>query len=387
MNIKKIILCTIVASLSFIQAEELGKLEDEVFYAKPGEEYSALAALADGYRDNNLKYEEFLILENIINNYPSSPDYEKYVNRQYDIAMAYELDYRQPLLPKVPLMQWLKGRNKSMEIYDTATIHNPFSYSSGIAKLRYARICVSNGLIEKAHEIYKAIIQDFPNTEIARKSYLDLADILVQLSKILDNDGEYARAGLDLLNEFQLKYPNDKEMKWVLSSSNQLSNTLAYYIYRISYHYYISSKMKASAMYAKLAISRCPNTEYAQHAEEMLVVLGEENTDYLGSLEKPKEFNERNNYNFKFVSVPTLPKKYLIIPENEKGKWLIPLEELDFGTKYDSELADKPKELTEEDQIRLKFREDQKWAKDEIQIKGNFDSLLWATEQKENKKK
>ncbi len=284
---------------------------------------NALKEAALAYRKANKKYDEFKVLEILLKQYPTHVNFAQTVDREYKIGNEFFSGHRDILTEYIP---WLGNRDKTIEIYEKALKHAPFAKPAAETKLRLGRMYLNKGEHEKAMKTFRQLIAHYQNTPAQKYAYLELAHVLIQMSKYGDGDDKYGREGRQVLQEFIKKYPKDPEVGWAKKTMLKSKDISAKKLYGVAKFYYRYGREKPAARYLTEAIREYPDSPTTNQSEELLAKI---DTEYKPPKDKPEPEKRYQLYQEEPMPVEAAP--IIAVPENSNGKWMLPIRDVGLG--------------------------------------------------------
>lgn len=311
-------------------------------YAKAAKDFQAAELFADDiaikanalkqavkcYQQTDLKYKEFECWEKLINAFPTHINFAQGVDREFDIGDKFFIGETDPAFEWIP---WLRDTSKSQEIYEKALKHGPYAKKAPEAKLRLGRLYVDANKTEEAIKAFKEIIKMYPDTIQEKYAYLELANVLVQLSKFGDGDGRYGKEARETLEAFREKYPKDKEISWVKQAQLESNDISANRLYGIAKFYKKLDRTEPAARYLNDILKEYPDADKTDDSEQLLADI---DSEYRPPLEKPDKPLKYQVYPHEQLPVEASP--IIGVPENSDGKWLLPIR--DTGLEYQQKI-------------------------------------------------
>ncbi|MFA7230831.1 MAG: outer membrane protein assembly factor BamD [Victivallaceae bacterium] len=288
----------------------------------------AVKEAVKSYREGGLLYSEYENIEKLLNSYPGFVDYGKMVDREYEIGNEYFKGYRDPAFWSLRWIPWLTGPDKTITIYESAVKHAPFAKEAPQAKLRLAVLFIEDSKVDKALELLREIIKQYPNSEACKFAYLELGNALFQLSQHGDGDGKYNKESTQVLKEFLKKYPKAPEADWVEKCFLKSKDIQAERLLNIAKFYNRIGRSEPVERYLTDVLKKYPDSLAAENSEEMLTKIDK---TYVPEGFRPEVESRFQNY--PLIPIPPEPSEIIVVPENSNGKWLLPIKDLGLGNR------------------------------------------------------
>ena len=285
------------------------------------------------YRKEKLYYREFQNIEKLLSSYSSQADYASLVKRQFEIGDAYYKGHRDPAYYALRWVPWLYDEDRTIEIYEKALSHAPYSESAATAKLRTAvKLIEEKGELEKAMELFRGIVKDHPDTPEAKMALLRLGVTLAALAEYGDGDGAYNREAIVVLNEYKNKYPEATELDYVNKLILRTRDIQAQRLMNIADFYRMNDRSEVTERYLGEVIRLYPDTKSAEDAERMLT---EMDKTYIPQPVQPAIEPRLQSYDS--YPIPEYRGKLLITPQQSDGKYLRPFYDLGLNNEESGE--------------------------------------------------
>lgn len=279
---------------------------------------NALKSKSISYRKANMRYQEFLTLKKLTEEYPDQTFFRNTIRREYEIGNSFYEGYREQPWTWVP---WIEDDDKSLEIYESILKQSPFVDFIPEMMLKMGTRYVVDKKHEKAIDIYKTMILQYKSSPLTRLAYLDLASIYLQLATSGDGDGSKLRQARINLKEYVEKFPASPEINWAKNMLKKTYEMEAIRLYNLALYYYKNGNENASKRYIKEILVNYPDTKVVEKADELLDIIEMPlyPKEKLPLPEDPTKYNKEIMKN--------TDDRIMVIPENSGNKWLVPLKE------------------------------------------------------------
>ncbi len=306
-----------------------GKFDEAEFMADSGViKSNAVIARIAALSMCGLHYAEFTAIEHLLTQYPDFADFTRMVEREYELAHWYDCGNRDPEFWYLRWIPWLKCQDHTVEMYETALKHAPYSPASASAALRVAWLKNQDGKVKEALDGYREIIRRYPDTDSARIAYLALGDALSSLSEHGDGDGRYSGEAHQVLEEFKRRYPDAPEMEYVNVTLVSTTDKEAEALFNMADYYdWRGQKRTARQYYAEL-LRKYPESLSAEKAERRLAAL---DASFVPDDFAPKGHPRREHY--RTIGIPDETYPLLDLTDESRHKYLLPI--YDLGTSGD----------------------------------------------------
>lgn len=303
-------------------------IDAELYADTPAMKADAIKEAARSYRAEKMYFKEFECIEKLINGFPAQIDFSKMVEREYEIGDEYYAGYRDPEFWAFRWVPWLRGPDRSIEIYEKALKHAPYAHFAPMSKLRVAVLLIDNRKIDKALEYLREIIKQHPDSPACKYAYLELGNALFQLSQKGDGDGKYNREAVTVLNTFLTKYPNAPECDWIRKCLLKTKDINAQRLYGIASFYHRIGRNEPAERYLSDVMKQYPDSLAADRSEELLTKIDK---TYVPEGFRPEIESREQKY--REIPLPPEASDTITVPENSNGKWLLPIKDLGISNK------------------------------------------------------
>ncbi len=292
----------------------------------------ALAAAIEAERLSRMYYREFLLIEKMLNKYPTDADYPALVKREYAIADSYRDGYRQRAFAALDWrwLSWLLDVDKTEETYRAALARAPFADEAPNAKLdlalhqlRHYRNIAGR---EEALNTLRELIRDYPGTRAAYYAQLELANALFQLAGLGDGDGARVSEGIKVLEKFIDENPGASELPEMETMLLKAKDLAAERIMGTADFYLRMKRPAAAEHYLRRIIHDYPEAAAASEAERKLTSM---DSTFIPSGFAPMQPEERAAA-YPIYEMPPNYERLLVAPENSDGRWLLPIYDLNL---------------------------------------------------------
>lgn len=281
---------------------------------------NSLIAAARSFRKAAMYGEEFDCLERLIRDHLNGIDFSLVTERQYEIGDLYFRGHRDTPVKWLPFLQ---KDDRTIEVYEAALSHAPCAGRSPEARLRLARLYIEKQNMKKAMHHLTETGKLYAGTKAAHDATLELASLLFQFARNGDGDNAYGRRTLEVLDEFEKKYPDSPERYWVKKRRQQVLDIIAKRLDAIGNYYKSIGRKETASQYFAEIVKNYSDTCQAAKSEEKLA-----------ELEKEYKAAPRKT--------PYVPYKYPVVktkgdtqyapvkisPEENSRKWLLPVRDL-----------------------------------------------------------
>lgn len=319
------------ANQAFLKGRELekaGKYHDaarcykdaRILADSPAIKGNSLIAAARNFRKEELYGEEFNCLELLIREHLSGIDFTKVVEREFAIGDLYFRGHRDTPVKWLPFLQ---KDDRTIEVYEAALTHAPCAARAPEARLRLARLYIDKQNVKKAMHHLAETGKLYPGTRSAHDATLELASILFQLAKNGDGDNAYSRRTLEVLDEFEKKYPASPQLFWVKKHRQKVLDFVAERLDAIGSYYESIGRKETARQYFAEVVKNYSDTRQAAESEKKLAALEKEYVIQEGK-------GEYSPYKYPAVKQKEMDvwMPVMAAPDKNSNQWFFPVRDL-----------------------------------------------------------
>ncbi len=250
----------------------IGEYKDTVKYF-PASPEAATAKFRTGVCYEELKrYDKaFKVYQEVLEKYPSFPQPEEVLRRQFAIAREYYEGKRRPLwLVKLKLF---RARGAAIEYFNKIVTTAPYSDLAVEAKLNAAELQQRKKQFDQAVESYQYIMENYPKTSAAETASFQSG--ICHYDKALR--ARYDERSIALANTnfrgYLEKYPEGKYAKEARQKLMSLDEKTASGAFEVGHFYEKKKAYRSALMYYSEVLQRHPLSAWAVKAEERIKAL------------------------------------------------------------------------------------------------------------------
>lgn len=301
--------------------------EEAEFTAEdPQLKLNSLVGAAEAWRKAGMLYKEFGIIEKILLHYPTRCDFDRWTDREFAIARAFDDGHRDPSFWHLRFIPWLTDPDRTAEVGEKALKHAPFAGPAADFRLRLALYYDAEGKSDDAIRHLRTLIRDFPEAKQHKYALLGLGEMLFFRSQRGDGDGQLTREAMAVFEEFRKRYPNAKEMPYVEQCILKAKDIQSKRLLGIAQFYNRTGRKQAAQQYLNEVLKDYPDSQSASESERLLVKIDREYMPetFLPEV-KPRTLTSPRR------AMPEEDRRLLIAPENSGGKYLLPIYDLSIS--------------------------------------------------------
>ena len=213
----------------------------------------------------------FKVYQQLLEKYPSFPDPEEVLRRQYAIAKEYYEGKRRPFpFLKVRLF---KARGAAIDYLSNIVEVAPYSDLAANAKLNAGELQQRKSLFDEAIESYQFVIEQYPNTPAAETALFQVASCYYEKALRARYDEKSISLANTNFKSYIEKYPDGKYVKESRDRVMSLDEKKAQGAFEVGRFYEKKKAFQSALMYYKEVLQRHPLSAWAVKAEERIKVL------------------------------------------------------------------------------------------------------------------
>lgn len=238
---------------------------EEVFRDYPGSRFAPDAL----YRTGELQMEReewgeaFEAFQRLIRYYPDFPRFNEVIEKQFEIANAYEEGIGIRFLGLIPTT----APNRAVRVYEQVVANAPYSDLAPVALMRVALIHRREDEIIFAIDALDRLINRYPNSMLAGDAYLNLALAYASFVAGPDYDQGATREAISYLQDFLILFPNNPAVGEAEEALDDLQNVYARSKLVLGEFFYQKrGRLTSAKTFFNEAITIAPDSEAAQTA-------------------------------------------------------------------------------------------------------------------------
>ncbi len=208
----------------------------------------------------------FYEFQSLVEKYPRSPDFERALEAQYDIAKAY-LDGKRVKFYGVPT---LPSMERASTLF-SKIIHNaPYSKIAPLAQFGVGQALEKIGAIQPAVTAYRQVVDRYPNSDVADDAMYQIGYVYFEASRATGYDETAAVRSQEAFEDFLLKYPNSDKATQAKDNLKALQGRKSTNAYNIARFYDKQRNFKAAYVYYNEVLQQQPDSAEATRAKERM---------------------------------------------------------------------------------------------------------------------
>ena len=216
------------------------------------------------YQEQGNLEKAFEYYQKIIDNYPQSSLIFDVVKMQAEIAD--EIMGKKTL----KIFEFLKGKEVRTEKMEKVVSNDPYSKEAPERYLKLALFYFDIKEYQKAKNIFKILIDEFPGTVWTEKAKFYLIKIHYNsIPEVNTNLDEYKKLEKEI-ETYLIEYPDAENKKEVVEIKNKLAEEQAKKLYKIASFYEKTGKKQSALIYYKKIVQNFYETNYGKIAEQKI---------------------------------------------------------------------------------------------------------------------
>lgn len=217
------------------------------------EEKDDLAKAADAY-------------QRLIDSYPYSDRIKDAVRREFEIAGKFAEGDKMKLLG-VPL---LDGKQKALELYQHIVKNAPFGSYGPEAQFKIGEVYRSMGDYDEARKAYQAVIDEYPQSELATKAKYQIAYSAMLASRHVQYNDQLTEKAIQEFEGFKQSFPQDAQAVEADESIKLLRAQKAQETLGVAEFYQKRNRLSSAKVYYQEVIDRFPETPAAAESQKRI---------------------------------------------------------------------------------------------------------------------
>ncbi len=210
----------------------------------------------------------FKVYQQVLEKYPSFPDPNEVLRRQYAIAKGYYEGRRRPF-PFIKL-KLFKARGAAIEYLAKIVETAPYSDLAAEAKLNAGEVQQRKKLFDDAIESYQFVIEHYPRTAAAETAQFQMSSCYYEKALRARYDGKSISLASTNFKGYVEKYPDGKYVKEARERLMSLDDKTSRGAFEVGAFYEKNKAYESALMYYREVLQRHPLSAWAVKAEEKI---------------------------------------------------------------------------------------------------------------------
>lgn len=264
-------------ALDFFKEKKLDKAADEFQlilkkYPKSNVAPESEYRLGTIYEETGDLLKAHKAYKSLIKNYPQSERFDEVIEREYEIGNAFLSGKKGKVLgleisPSLP---------SAIEVYKQIVEVAPFGPFGDKAQYQLGLAYYKAGQYDESIEAFQELVDQYPQSELAKDARLQMAEASYAQSKIEMRDQSALDAAARQADRYLKRYPGSDDAEKAAKIRQEVDEKNAEKNYRIGFYYEKQNRLESALIYYRDTSKRYPNTAW-----------GEKAADKLKSLEQP----------------------------------------------------------------------------------------------------
>lgn len=212
----------------------------------------------------------------LVTNYPDTPNFERAVSAQVNIANRFLEDK-----PPSFLGLSLGGRaSRAQEMYRAILTTAPFSKYAPVAQFNLGLASEKDSKPFEAIAAYQAVMDTYPNSDVVDDAMYQIGYVYMRIGFAQQSqDLSSIISAKNTFEDFLIEFPNSEKAPQARENLLKIANKESGDIFQIAKFYEFSRDLKAAVIYYNDVIRRQPDTEEAKIAKMRIEELRSEYGD------------------------------------------------------------------------------------------------------------
>ncbi len=241
------------------------------YFPTSSEAATATFRMAVCYEELDKPDKAFKVYQQVLEDYPSFPEPQEILRRQYAIARDYYEGKRRPLwLIKLRLFT---ARGTAIEYLNKLVEVAPYSDLAAKAKLNAAELQQAKKQFDEAIESYQFVMEHYPKSEAAEAALYQMAMCYYEKALRARFDEESISLANTNFRTYVAQYPEGRFVKEAREKLVSLDEKKAKGAYEVGRFYEKKKAFQSALMYYSEVLQRHPLSSWAVKAEERIKAL------------------------------------------------------------------------------------------------------------------
>lgn len=213
----------------------------------------------------------------LVTNYPDTPNFERAVSAQVNIANRFLEGKPQTVLG----ISFGSTASRAQEMYRAILASAPFSKYAPVAQFNLGLASEKDNKPFEAIAAYQGVMDTYPNSDVVDDAMYQIGYVYMRIGFAEQSqDLSAIISAKNTFEDFLIEFPNSEKAPQARENLTQIANKESGDIFRIAKFYEFSRDLKAAVIYYNDVIRRQPDTEDAKIAkmriEELRSEFGDE---------------------------------------------------------------------------------------------------------------
>ncbi len=218
----------------------------------------------------------FNAYQTLVTNYPDTPNFERAVSAQVNIANRFLEGKPQTILG----ISFGSTATRAQEMYRAILASAPFSKYAPVAQFNLGLASEKDSKPFEAIAAYQAVMDTYPNSDVVDDAMYQIGYVYMRIGFAEQSqDLSAIISAKNTFEDFLIEFPNSEKAPQARENLTQIANKESGDIFRIAKFYEFSRDLRAAVIYYNDVIRRQPDTEDAKLAKMRIEELRSEHGD------------------------------------------------------------------------------------------------------------
>lgn len=202
----------------------------------------------------------------LIDNYPNSPDFDKAVERQFNLGTLYLNGERVKVLG-IPTVQ---SYEKSVDMFTKVIANAPYSTYAPLSQFNIGQAREKQDRADEAIAAYLAVVEKYPKHDVADDAQFQIGYLYMKAAQSGAQDTSSKQRAIEAFEDFLYQFPDSPKAAQAKENLTALQVRVSEDALEVAKFYDKSKNYKAAAIYYSDVIRDQPGTEAAAYAEKRM---------------------------------------------------------------------------------------------------------------------
>ncbi len=211
-------------------------------------------------------FDAFEAYQQLVDNYPKSPDFDKAIQQQFRIATKFLEGERLRVL----MIPTFTAEDRAREMFEQIIVNAPFSDFAPLSQFNIGLAREKQGDLEKAIAAYQTVVERYPEHDVADDAQYQIAYLYQQAARAGSYDASAKQKAIEAYEDFLFQFPDSEKIAQARENLAGLEQRVTEDALEIAKFYDKQQNYKAAALYYRDVIKSQPNTPAAAEAQARL---------------------------------------------------------------------------------------------------------------------
>lgn len=213
----------------------------------------------------------FEAYQKLIDNYPNTPDFEKAVERQFNLATLY-LEGERIRVLGIPTLQ---SQERAVEMFTKVITNAPYSNYAPLSQFNIGQAREKQDRNDEAIAAYSAVVEKYPRHDVADDAQYQIGYLYMAAAQSGAQDTSSKQRAIEAFEDFIYQYPDSPKAAQAKENLSNLQVRVTEDALEVAKFYDKAKNYKAAAIYYSDVVRDQPGTEAAAYAEKRLQAITE----------------------------------------------------------------------------------------------------------------